>query len=1046
MIRNFDSYIYKKKNELINQYSSRIIHELSRGREIKETVVEFFLNFVDENIFSEAVAGNPPVTGNQQGQPQKKIFIGGHQKDIIEIIRSTIGSLKDAYSRNIGKNPKATNLANTYMMFANNVGKKLIDAVPDILMTAAQNVSKIIEQPKPAAQAAAPAGGTPATGTPAAGQAAAGTPAATPQDLSALESILSSKAGRPAFAAMSQEEKNTLATALAGLTQEEKDGLNKIKKYNLKLQFLRKTAAERAAHMSRPPGPSRNRRRQSTATTINPPQSAPQPQSTPINPAPNAPNSAFGSRITFQPGMFQTSSYNPMKKGFLNFFESRQARNFINETAREFINNSNNVEKLVEEFIQYTKHGSKHSIILETFENVPDDATPRARRAAQQQPATPEQPQANKNTPSAPATNNTNDDIGVSDKYISGKSIDYLIAEFNDDKELLTKVVNRKIKLSGGLDKFLTNSDNVDYIIIHHDKFTSPIITPEIAKKLLGNEKLDVIGSVRNKLRQISKENNTDISDKHISRKSIDYLIAEFKDDKELLTKVVNRKIELSGGLDKFLTNSDNVDYITMYHDNFTSPIITPEIAKKLLGNEKLDVIGSVRNKLRQISKITQAQSKTTTSQPTTAPQAPSGSPTSPASESPASSASSASGSPPAASGFQYGRTTLFGDENLQKTQFTNIGKQVVLNLTKVFNKKIQEMPALDDKRIFSKIFNQVIKSVENQLRTDLQSTVKELEGKAVGSKDQKYGEVIKGNRKKNFNMIMRGLGYSNPEQFLENLGRQMSEGNLATLTREVEKLRTKLAEPKYEHNKKLIEEFLQDALNSFDPDEFENARKSNSIEGIKNFFKYGAGTLLFLYVKGGELATKYGPSIKSGLMTAAKKLGQAHEYIWDTVADATIGAGEWLSKMSEKAGDWASRMAETTGLWVIRSQLEFEEALRIFNEAKKQGQTKIMEKISAAMKAAEQAGGAFGQWVAQKRKEQLERMYASDKKNRNTWDKDSMWYDPDAPKPEPKKPSWISRKASSAKDWLKGHFTRPVEEENPQDYVWSGQGKFDNF
>jgi hypothetical protein len=53
---------------------------------------------------------------------------------------------------------------------------------------------------------------------------------------------------------------------------------------------------------------------------------------------------------------------------------------------------------------------------------------------------------------------------------------------------------------------------------------------------------------------------------------------------------------------------------------------------------------------------------------------------------------------------------------------------------------------------------------------------------------------------------------------------------------------------------------------------------------------------------------------------------------------------------------------------------------------------------------------------------------------------------DDDKDEPEPKKPSWISRKASSAKDWLKGHFTRPVEEENPQDYVWGGQGKFDNF
>ena len=805
MIRNFDSYVYKKKNELINQYSSRIIHELSRGKEIKETVIEFFLNFVDKDIFSEAVAGN------QQGQPQKKIFIGGHQKDIIEIIRSTIGSLKDIYSHDIGKNPKATNLANTYMMFANNVGKKLIDAVPNILMTAAQNVSKIMAQPKPAAQAA---GAAPA------GQAAAGTPAATPQDLTALESILASKEGKAAFARMSTEEKNNYATALAGLTQAEKDGLSKIRTYNLKLQFLRKTAEERAAHMSRTPRrPSRSRGRQSTTTTINnPPQSAPQQQSTPINPTPN---SVFGSKITFQPGMFQTSSYNPMKKGFVKFFESRQARNFINETAREFINNSNNVEKLVEEFIQYTKHGSKHSIILETFDSFADDVTPRANKAKQ--------------TPTSGST---------------------------------------------------------------------ALPAPQ----------------------------------------------AQAQPEPQ------------------------------------PAPAAQPEPEQQ-------------------------------------APQAP-------------------SGSPPAASGFQYGRETLFGKETLQKTRFTDIGKQVVLNLTKAFNKKIKEMPAIDDKRIFSKIFNQVIKSVENQLRTDLQSTVKELEGKAVGSKDEKYGEVIKGNRKKNFNMIMRGLGYSNPEQFLENLGRQMSAGDFSAIGKEVNSLRTKLSEPRYENNKKLIEEFLKEALGNLDPNEFEKAMRSNSIEGVKDFFKYQAGMLWLAYAIGGELVARYGPSIKSSLMTAANKLGQAGKYIWDKAGSAAIGAGEWLSKMSKKAGDWASRMAETTGLWVVRSQLEFEEALRIFNEAKKQGQRKIMAKISAAVKAAEQAGGAFGQWLAQKRKEQLERMYASDKKNRNTWDEDSMWYDPNAPKPEPKKPSWISRKASSAKDWLKGHFTRPKYD--PEGYAWGGEAQKD--
>jgi hypothetical protein len=190
-------------------------------------------------------------------------------------------------------------------------------------------------------------------------------------------------------------------------------------------------------------------------------------------------------------------------------------------------------------------------------------------------------------------------------------------------------------------------------------------------------------------------------------------------------------------------------------------------------------------------------------------------------------------------------------------------------------------------------------------------------------------------------------LGYSNPEQFLENLGRQMSAGNFSAIGKEVNSLRTKLSEPRYEHNKKLIEEFLKEALGNLDPNEFEKAMRSNSIEGVKDFFKYQAGMLWLAYAVGGELVARYGPSIKSSLMTAANKLGQAGKYIWDKASSAAIGAGEWLSKKKPKA--------------------EEEEDL----------------------------------------------------------DDDD---DDDKDEPEQKKPSWLSRKASSAKDWLKGHFTnRPM-------------------
>jgi hypothetical protein len=42
--------------------------------------------------------------------------------------------------------------------------------------------------------------------------------------------------------------------------------------------------------------------------------------------------------------------------------------------------------------------------------------------------------------------------------------------------------------------------------------------------------------------------------------------------------------------------------------------------------------------------------------------------------------------------------------------------------------------------------------------------------------------------------------------------------------------------------------------------------------------------------------------------------------------------------------------------------------------------------------------------------------------------DEEDLDDDDDKDEPEQKKPSWLSRKASSAKDWLKGHFTnRPM-------------------
>ncbi len=715
-MKKFNSFINDKNNNIVNEYSSRIIKELYLGKEIKETVIEFFLNYVGEEIFHEAVAAaapstvtaNPAQTQTQAGTQQKKVItLTEPTKDIIEIIRNTIGDLKRIYSHNIGKSQKDTNVANTYISFANTVGKKLMDSIPALLRNSAVEVQKTMNQEKQEKTRIANEAG-----------------------IQAVAALFNTPQGQQAFNSLNDQTKSQLAATLASLSPDEKNYLNNIKGgYKNKLAFLQMNPQQRQAKMQTP---ARVRKAKAAApsTPAAATPSAPAPATAPSAPAaatssapapaaaPAATSNIYGGRIQFDPRM-----YNPTRmenhyraKGFENFIERRKAEKFIEDSAIEFIK-TNDIEKLLNEFVSYL-NGDRCRALNEAVMN-PD-------------PTQPQPTQQNK-------------------------------------------------------------------------------------------------------------------------------------------------------------------------------------------------------------------------------------------------------------SGFQFGRTSLFGPEVFQKTRFQDMGTQIVNNIKKFTNEKLQEMEP-DNKKIFSQIFNKLVSSVISNLRNHMQTTVTDFEEKAVKQGAEGYEGILSSNRTKNFNMIMKRLGYADPERYLSEMGHFLSKGDFHIVNDKVQRLRKKLEEPEYQHNKKLIEEFLKQLVSTTDPKELDKAMRNQSIQQIKDFFAFSGGTLWLLGAIGGELFKRYGPTIKKGIIDGVEKI---QPYL-------------------EKFGDLWSMPAGTGGL--AAHPMEF----------KPEGERK-----AAPENASEKPKGMFsrfGDWW--KKRTDLSGAGSAVKRGAG------------------KLVRGARQKAKSAKDWIKGHFTRPMYD--PEGYTWGGQAQTD--
>lgn len=124
---------YHDNQTLCKIYTAKILNDFSNDRDITKTVFEFYSKFLPNNILTEA------------GQTLKD--------GIIANINSSIEEIKNRYRRLVGKDPKTTNVANTYTTFTTHIQKKLINDIQRILNHAVKitndQKSKTAETSKP---------------------------------------------------------------------------------------------------------------------------------------------------------------------------------------------------------------------------------------------------------------------------------------------------------------------------------------------------------------------------------------------------------------------------------------------------------------------------------------------------------------------------------------------------------------------------------------------------------------------------------------------------------------------------------------------------------------------------------------------------------------------------------------------------------------------------------------------------------------------------------------------------------------------------------
>lgn len=100
-------------------YTAKILNDFSKNRDISRTVYEFYSKVLPYNVLNEETLGQA----------------------IIANINSTIEEIKNRYRRLVGKDPQTTNVANTYTMFTKHVQEKLNAAIPNMFKQA-ENLAK----------------------------------------------------------------------------------------------------------------------------------------------------------------------------------------------------------------------------------------------------------------------------------------------------------------------------------------------------------------------------------------------------------------------------------------------------------------------------------------------------------------------------------------------------------------------------------------------------------------------------------------------------------------------------------------------------------------------------------------------------------------------------------------------------------------------------------------------------------------------------------------------------------------------------------------
>jgi hypothetical protein len=231
--------------------------------------------------------------------------------------------------------------------------------------------------------------------------------------------------------------------------------------------------------------------------------------------------------------------------------------------------------------------------------------------------------------------------------------------------------------------------------------------------------------------------------------------------------------------------------------------------------------------------------------------------------------------SEPAKTGFQFGREALFGKIDLQKTRFTDIGTQILKNIENAFKQKEKQLPTR--KLYFIKqIFAKVLAATKEQLRKDMQATIGELEGKAIGSTDKKYEETLKGNLQKNFNYVLRQLG-KDPNEFLDQISTNLANNQEHKNYNLINNLYREMNNELFTHNKNIIKEFLKSQGQNINLEKVIQDLKASRFKGLRDIIQYVSTASVAGFLGAKQYAIENGPYVY-------EKSKEIISWLWDKI------------------------------------------------------------------------------------------------------------------------------------------------------------------